>query len=53
MRRIARLLAAPFTTVARTLSRLGQERLRNLGPKPVVQRCVRQTPGDLIHIDVK
>ena len=27
--------------------------MRNLEPKPVAQRYERQTPGDLIHIDVK
>ena len=53
LRHIARLLVAPFSTVARSLNRLGLGRLRNLEPKPVVQRYGRQTPGDLIHIDVK
>jgi len=53
LRHIARMVAAPFSTVARTLSRLGLGRLRNLEPKPVVQRYERQIPGDLIHIDVK
>jgi hypothetical protein len=27
--------------------------LRNLDPKPPVQSCERERPGDLIHIDVK
>jgi transposase InsO family protein len=53
LRHIARLLAAPFSTVARALNRLGLGRLRNLEPKPPVQRYERETPGDLIHIDVK
>lgn len=53
LRHIARLLTAPFSTVARALNRLGLGRLRNLEPKPPVQRYERQTPGDLIHIDVK
>ena len=53
LRHIARLLAAPFSTVARVLNRLGLGRLRNLEPKPLVQRYERETPGDLIHIDVK
>ena len=52
LRHIARLLAAPFSTVARTLNRLGLRRLRNLEPKAPVQRYERQTPGDLIHIEV-
>lgn len=53
LRHIARVLAAPFSTVARALNRLGLGRLRNLEPKPPVQRYERETPGDLIHIDVK
>ena len=53
LRHIARLLGAPFSTVARTLSRLGLGRLRNLEPKPPVQRYEWERPGDLIHIDVK
>ena len=53
LRHIARLLAAPFSTVARALNRLGLGRLRNLEPKPRIQGYVRERPGDLIHIDVK
>ena len=53
LRHIARLLHAPFSTVARALNHLGLGRLRNLETKPPVQRYERQTPGDLIHIDVK
>ena len=53
LRHIARLLHAPFSTVARALNHLGLGRLRNLEPKPPVQRYERQTPADLIHIDVK
>ena len=53
LRHIARLLAAPFSTVARALNQLGLGRLRNLDPKAPVQRYERETPGDLIHIDVK
>jgi hypothetical protein len=37
-RNIARLLGDPFSTKARTLSRLGLGRLRNLDPKPPNQR---------------
>jgi len=47
------MLAAPFSTVARTLSHLGLGWFRTPEPKPVVQRYERQIPGDLIHIDVK
>jgi hypothetical protein len=50
---IARLLTAPFSTVARALNHLGLGRLRNLDSKPPVQRYERQAPGELIHIDVK
>jgi len=53
LRHIARMLAAPFSTVAIALNRLGLGRLRNLDPKPPVQRYEPETPGDLIHIDVK
>ncbi len=53
LRHIARLLKAPFSTVARTLSHLGLGRLRNLEPKQLVQRYEWERPGDLIHIDVK
>jgi transposase InsO family protein len=38
--------------VAKLLNRLGLRRLRNLEPKPPVQRCEREHPGDRIHIDV-
>jgi transposase InsO family protein len=53
LRHIARLLRAPFSTVARALSRLGLGRLRNLDPKPPVKRYEWARPGDLIHIDIK
>jgi len=39
--------------VARTLNHLGLGRLRNLDPKAPVQRYERETPGDLIRINVK
>jgi len=52
LRHIAQLLAAPFSTMARILNLLWLGRLRNLEHKPPVQRYRRQTPGELIHIDV-
>jgi hypothetical protein len=52
-RHIACLLQVPFSTVARTLRRLGFGHLRNLEPKPPVQRYEWERPGELIHIDVK
>jgi transposase len=53
MRHHARMLGAPFSTVARALNWLGLGRLRDLVPKPPVQRDERDHPGDLMHIDVK
>jgi transposase InsO family protein len=53
LRHIARLLRAPFSTVARALNRRGLGRLRNLEPKTPVQRYECERPGDLIHVDVK
>ena len=53
LRHIARLLQAPFSAVARALTRLGLGRLRNLDPKPLVHRYEWERPGDLIHIDIK
>ena len=52
-RHIARLLAAPFSTVARALNSLCLGRLQNLEPKPHFQRYERERFGDLIHIDLK
>ncbi|MFQ6540358.1 IS481 family transposase, partial [Aphanothece stagnina RSMan2012] len=53
LRPIARLLRAPFSTVARALNRLGLGRLKSLEPKPPVQRYEWERQGDLIHVDVK
>jgi transposase len=53
LRHIARLLQAPFSTDARALSHLGLGRLRNLDPKPPVERYKWERPGALIHIDIK
>jgi transposase InsO family protein len=53
LRHIARMLGAPFSTVARALNRLVLGRIRNLEPKPPVLRYERDHPVDLIHIDVK
>jgi hypothetical protein len=47
------LLQAPFSSVARTLHRLELGRLRNLEPKPPVQRYEWERPVDLMHVDVK
>jgi transposase InsO family protein len=53
LRHVAPLIAAPISTVATELNRLGMGRLPNLVPKPVVQSYERQILGDMIHIDVK
>lgn len=53
LRHIPRLLAVPFSTVARALNRLGLGRLRNLEPKPPVQRYEWERPGDLLQIEIK
>jgi hypothetical protein len=53
LRRIARLLLVPISTLARAMRRLGLNRLRNLDPKPPVQRYQWEGPGDMIHVDIK
>ncbi len=53
LRHIAKLRQAPFSAAARALSHLGLGRLRNLDPKPPVQRDEWDGPGDLINIDIK
>lgn len=53
LRHIARLLQAPFSTVARALSRLGLGRLRSLESKVLEQRYEWERPGELIHVDLK
>jgi hypothetical protein len=53
LRRIARLLQVPLSTVGRAMNALGLGRLRNLDPKSPVQRYQWQKPGDMIHVDTK
>ncbi|WP_233133880.1 leucine zipper domain-containing protein [Synechococcus sp. BO 8801] len=53
LHRIARLLLVPISTLARAMRRLGLSRLRNLDPKPPVQRYQWEQPGDMIHVDIK
>ena len=50
LRHIARLLAAPYATVARALNRLGLGRLRSLDPKPPVMRYEQEHPKPLISL---
>jgi transposase InsO family protein len=40
-------------TVSRILRRLGLNRIRDLEPAEPVRRYERQTPGEIIHIDIK
>ncbi len=53
LRRIARLLAAPLSTVGRTLKTIGLGRLNNLQPPVPVRRYQWAQPGDMIHVDIK
>jgi transposase len=53
LRRIARSLQAPLSTVGRVLKALGLGRLRNLEPRPPVRRYQWQRPGEMIHVDTK
>ena len=53
LRRIARSLGAPLSTVGRLMKSLGLGRLRNLEPKAPVQRYQWEKPGDMIHVDTK
>ena len=51
--KIARELRLPAATVARVLRRHGLSRLRDLEPRPWVERYEHARPGDLVHLDVK
>jgi len=50
---IARQLHWPVSTVGHVLRRAGLGRLSKLDPRPTVVRYQRETPGELIHIDIK
>jgi hypothetical protein len=52
-RRIAKVVSSPLSTVATAIKALGLGRLRNLEPKPPVQRYQWEKPGDMIHVDTK
>ena len=52
LRRIARVLKAPLSTVGRVMNALGLGRLRNLEPKAPVRRYQWERPGDMIHVDI-
>ena len=51
--RIARQTGLSRATVSRILRRLKLNRMRDLEPSPVVQRYEHETPGDLLHLDIK
>ncbi|KEF41858.1 MAG: transposase [Cyanobium sp. CACIAM 14] len=53
LRRIARALQAPLSTVGRLMNALGLGRLRNLEPRTPVRRYQWERPGDMIHVDTK
>nr|WP_245552562.1 IS481 family transposase [Cyanobium gracile] len=53
LRRVAKAVGAPLSTVGRAMKALGLGRLRNLEPKPPVQRYQWEKPGDMIHVDTK
>ncbi len=53
LRRIARLLALPLSTVARTLKAMGLGRLKHLQPPVPVRRYQWARPGDMIDVDTK
>jgi transposase InsO family protein len=53
LRRVATLLAAPLSTVGRTLKALGLGRLKDLQPAEPVRRYQWPRAGDMIHVDTK
>ena len=52
-RQIAQQTGISLSTVGRILRRAGISRLRDLEPAPPVVRYERETPGELLHLDVK
>ena len=52
-RHIADLCGVSSATVARVVRRAGLSRLKTLDPPPPVRRYQRDTPGELIHLDIK
>ena len=51
--RIAQQTGLSRATVSRILRRLKLSRIRDLEPRPVVQRYEHAHPGDLLHLDIK
>ena len=52
-KQIAKETGVSRTTVSRVLRRLGLSRMRDLEPAEPVRRYERDTPGELLHIDIK
>jgi transposase InsO family protein len=50
---IASYMGVSRATVSRVLKRAGLSRLSDLRPAEPIQRYERQTPGELLHIDIK
>lgn len=50
---IARLTGVSAATVSRVLKRAGLSRLKDIEPAEPVRRYERETPGEMIHIDIK
>ena len=50
---IAAYMGVSKATVSRVLKRAGLSRLSDLRPAEPIQRYERQTPGELLHIDIK
>lgn len=50
---IAGMIGVPRSTLARWLARNGLGRLRQLAPPEPARRFQKQTPGELLHLDVK
>ncbi len=51
--RIAGQTGLSRATVSRILRRLRLSRIRDLEPKPPIQRYEHAAPGDLLHLDIK
>ena len=51
--RIAQATGLSRATVSRILGRLKLNRMRDLEPRPVVQRYEHDAAGDLLHLDIK
>src|SRR6186713_3231814 len=52
-RHIAVVVGVSPATVSRVLRRAGLSRLKDLEPAEPVRRYVHETPGEMIHIDIK